>query len=89
MGLCDINGNSIILNESNNGKKDISFVRSINHQGYRVNGAIANTMPAFEDSYKQGYKFIETDIRFTSDNVPVLSHDATWGGLTLAEKTYE
>ena len=90
MGLYDINGN--LLEGTGNSvsvKKEKDFVRSINHQGYRVNGAIANTMPAFEDSYKQGYKFIETDIRFTSDNVPVLSHDATWGGLTLAEKAYE
>ena len=89
MSLYDINGNSLTVESADSAAENTVFVRSINHQGYRVNGAIANTLPAFVDSCRQGYKFFETDIRFTSDNIPVLSHDAAWGGLTLAERTYE
>lgn len=88
MSLYNISGNPLSVGGSGSNAENINFVRSVNHQGYRVNGAVENTIPAFLDSYKEGYKFVETDIRFTADNVPVLSHNADWGGMVLAEKTY-
>ena len=49
-------------------------VLSINHRGFnRV--APENTLAAFKLSKKQGFDFVETDVRFTSDGVPVLLHD--------------
>lgn len=51
-------------------------VRSINHRGYsRI--APENTLPAFALSAQLGWKYVETDVRFTSDGVPVLLHDQT------------
>ena len=38
-------------------------------------GIPANTMPRFEKAAQDGYKFVEVDVWFTSDNVPVGSHD--------------
>lgn len=51
-------------------------VRAINHRGYNV-GAPENTLPAFRLSKLHGFNYVETDIRFTLDGVPVLIHDAT------------
>ena len=50
-------------------------VRSINHRGYNT-VAPENTLPAYELSPKHGFRFVETDIAFTKDGVPVLLHDA-------------
>lgn len=52
------------------------LVKSINHRGYR-DEAPENTIPAFKLSRKKGFQYVETDIAFTSDNVPVLLHDPT------------
>lgn len=58
----------------NNYERRRAFVKGVNHQGYnRV--APANTLPAFQLSAKQGFKYVETDVRFTSDGVAVLLHD--------------
>jgi glycerophosphoryl diester phosphodiesterase len=38
-------------------------------------GIPGNTMPRFEKAAEDGYKFVEVDVCFTSDNVPVGSHD--------------
>lgn len=48
--------------------------RLVSHRGYN---AIApeNTMSAFQKSYEYGYKYVETDVTFTADDVPVLLHD--------------
>ena len=68
-------------------------LRGINHQGYnRV--APQNTLPAFALSKVMGFDFVETDVRFTSDNVPVLCHNATIdatsdGSGTISEMTYQ
>lgn len=51
-------------------------IKGINHRGDNVT-APENTMPAFINSVRNGFVFVETDVRFTSDNVPVLLHDAT------------
>lgn len=54
----------------------LSFFKAINHRGYNTI-APENTLPAYILSAKKGFKYVETDVSFTSDNVPVLLHDAT------------
>ena len=51
-------------------------LKGINHRGYQ-NVAPENTIPAFILSAQHGFKFVETDVNFTSDDVPVLLHDTT------------
>jgi glycerophosphoryl diester phosphodiesterase len=51
-------------------------MKSINHRGQNVL-APENTLPAFKISKQQGFDYVECDISFTSDNVPVLLHDDT------------
>ena len=51
-------------------------IKIVNHRGYNFE-APENTMPAFRLSVEKGYKYIETDIAFTKDNIPVLLHDET------------
>lgn len=48
-------------------------VKSINHRGYST--APENTLPAYRLSKDMGYSYVECDVRFTSDGVPVLLHD--------------
>ncbi len=55
---------------------NIVSVNSISHRGYNTT-APENTMPAFKLSVQNGYKMIETDVRFTIDGIAVLLHDAT------------
>lgn len=50
-------------------------VRGINHRGYCM-VAPENTLPAFRLSKLQGFNYVEADIHFTADGVPVLIHDA-------------
>lgn len=51
-------------------------VKGVNHRGYNT-VAPENTIPAYKLSVEHGFRFVETDVRMTSDNVPVLLHDAT------------
>lgn len=53
-----------------------SKIRGINHRGYSVS-APENTLPAFRLSKLNGFRYVEADVWFTSDDVPVLIHDAT------------
>lgn len=53
-----------------------SSYRFINHRGYHES-APENNMLAFEASYENGYSYVETDVQFTADGIPVLSHDST------------
>lgn len=39
-------------------------------------------------AYALGWRGVETDVRTTSDGEFILSHDATLGGLTIADSTY-
>lgn len=48
--------------------------RLVSHRGYNET-APENTMSAFQKSYEYGYKYVETDVTFTADDVPVLLHD--------------
>lgn len=52
-----------------------AIVKGINHRGWHE--APENTLVAFKQSKLNGFNYVECDISFTSDNVPVLLHDAT------------
>lgn len=51
-------------------------VKAINHRGYNYE-ATENTLKAFKLSKKNGFDFVECDVRFSSDGIPVLFHDDT------------
>lgn len=51
-------------------------IRSVNHRGYN-SIAPENTIPAYKLSKEMGFLWVETDVRWTSDGVPVLLHDQT------------
>ena len=64
---------------------------SINHRGWHK--APENTLSAYEESYNQGFKYVECDVQFTKDGIPVLLHDDTIdrtsnGSGTLSQMTY-
>lgn len=48
-------------------------VKGINHRGWHE--APENTLVAYKESRKHGFKYVETDVRWTSDGIPVLLHD--------------
>lgn len=50
-------------------------VKSINHRGWFE--CPENTISAYRGSAEHGFKYVETDVAFTSDDVPVLLHDKT------------
>lgn len=58
-------------------------MKGVNHRGYNSTSkaddgkAPENTLPAYRLSAQRGFRYVETDVAFTSDNVPVLLHDAT------------
>lgn len=68
------------------------FVKGVNHRGFNTE-APENTLPAFILSFKKGFKYVECDVAFTSDNVAVLLHDSTInrtsnGSGSIASLTY-
>lgn len=54
---------------------DIYNPKSIAHRGYTVS-APENTEQAFLMAKQRGFKFVECDVRFTLDGMPVLSHNS-------------
>lgn len=52
------------------------FIISICHRGYN-SIAPENTLPAYRLARLKGFRYVETDVRFTSDGIPVLLHDAS------------
>lgn len=54
-----------------------SNVRAVCHRGFTVDGAPENTLFSFAAAKQRGFEYVETDISFTSDCVPVLLHDTT------------
>lgn len=75
------------------GKRSAEPMRGINHMGFNT-VAPENTLPAYKLSKTNGFKYVETDVQFTSDNVPVLLHDATInrtsnGTGNIADLTFE
>lgn len=55
---------------------DIVSIKGINHRGYSTE-APENTLAAFKLSKAYGFTYVETDVSFTLDDVPVLLHDQT------------
>lgn len=51
------------------------YVKGVNHRGYTT--APENTLPAFRLSRQMGFSYVECDVTLTSDDVPVILHDAT------------
>lgn len=86
MAVYDINGNKIDYS-GGSGTIALPFM-SINHKGYTRNGAPANSLRAFKASFEHGFRAVETDVRYSSDNIPVLCHDETYNNLTISETTY-
>lgn len=85
MAVYDIDGNRI--DSSGGGSVQLPYM-SINHKGWTQNGAEANSLNAFKQSYAHGFRAVETDVRYSYDNIPVLSHDATYKNLTIDQTTY-
>jgi glycerophosphoryl diester phosphodiesterase len=66
-----------------------SYVKGVIHRGYNYassgsqyiinneDGAPENTIPAYILAANKGFKYVETDVAFTSDNKAVLLHDLT------------
>ena len=80
---------------------DDSVIYSINHRGFNK-VAPENTLPAYKLSKINGFRYVECDVQFTSDKVPVLLHDLTInrtarnadgteisGDVAIADITYE
>lgn len=68
-------------------------VKAINHRGYNTE-APENTLSAFRLSKKNGFKYVECDVSFTSDGYAVLLHDSTIdrtsnGTGSIADLTFE
>ena len=51
-------------------------IKSIAHRGYSAD-APENTLPSFKLAKEKGFSYVEVDISWTSDNVPVCLHDET------------
>lgn len=58
------------------GFADNKLIKSIAHMGYSIE-APENTLSAFKLAKQKGFEYVECDVRFTADGVPVLIHDAT------------
>lgn len=69
-------GECISIKKSLFGKNADDLIKGINHRGYSK-FLPENTLPAFRMSRLKGFEYVETDIRFSSDGVPVLLHDET------------
>lgn len=96
MAIYDVNGNAISSGGSgsvtvvNNGVASPNpydlIVKNINHRGYTSGGARENTLAAYRASKTQGFYYVETDIRHTSDGVAILQHNdyVTYDGASTA-----
>lgn len=79
MPVYDIDGNQLVVDGGAyivDVEPKIRKVNSVNHRGFNRT-APENTIPAFKLSKSSGFNMVETDVLFTSDNVPVLLHDTT------------
>lgn len=68
--------NGFVVSLSQINKQLSPNIYSINHRGYNLT-APENTIPAFAESKVKGFDFIECDVMFSADGVPVVIHDYT------------
>jgi len=73
--IYDYQGNPIIIDGSSAIDYD-KIVKGVAHRGFS-SVAPENTIPAFKLAKQNGFNYVETDIRFTSDNIPVCIHDGS------------
>ena len=73
-GLVDIE-NDLVDTETRLSNFD-KTVHSIAHRGYS-SAAPENTLPAFVLAKKLGFNYVEADVAFTKDSMPVMIHDDT------------
>lgn len=82
--LYDIDGNVIKIGLTASDKMPLLPIFGettiIKHQG-------GNSANALRLAYNNGYKAVEGDVRFTSDNVPIMCHNSTIGGLNIDTST--
>ncbi len=77
-------GDAVITCTGQNRKKYICSIhivpnaqlRFVAHRGYSAL-APENTLASFRLAYEKGYQYVECDVRFTKDGIPVLLHDST------------
>ena len=81
--IYDINGNALTTETSLN-EIPVFYLLSTNSL---IKHQAGNSGPAFAIAYNNGYRMMEGDVRFTSDSVPIMSHDASIGGLSIASHT--
>ena len=68
---------------------DIPQTFAFNMCAHRGNSVVKeNTIEAFDRAIYLGYRVIETDINWTSDNECILYHDSTINGTNVYELTY-
>lgn len=68
-------------------------IKCVAHRGYS-SIAPENTIPAYKLARQKGYIYVECDVEWTSDNIPVLLHDTSIdrtsnGTGNIADLTYE
>ena len=95
MSVYDIDGNRIDAGGGTGGAvSDVSLnqydkiCRSINHRGWTGDGAVENSLQAYKDSKTNGFYYVETDVRWTSDDEAILYHDDTINGTAVSSMTY-
>lgn len=97
MAVYDIDGTIISGGSSSNVGMfipDVSPVsydkacKGINHMGWTGSGAVANSLAAYKASKTNGFYYVETDVRFTSDDVAILYHDDYIDGTAVWNMTY-
>lgn len=69
-----INGKSVYGTEEVVQNPLNAYVKGIAHRGWEYT-APENTLPAFTLAKEKGYSYVECDINWTSDGIPVLLHD--------------
>ena len=74
--IYDVSGNTIDISSSGSPMDYDEICKAIAHRGYS-NEAPENTLPAYKLAKEKGFTYVECDICWTYDDIPVLSHDLT------------
>jgi len=94
MAIYDYQGN--VIGSGGGTAQTINYdmiVKGVAHRGFST-VAPENTLPAYKLAKQNGFNYVECDVSFTSDGIPMLLHDATIdrtsnGSGTLSQMTYE